>query len=117
MEKDINNSRKHRKQYLRVKVIIFYGYNGSQFQGSQYQKDTKNTVEFELEQGLLESDLLSKNNFNNHYKTEWNRGSRTDKGVHALCNNVSCKLEVHIKYIQDYVESENKEFNKEFINF
>jgi len=36
MEKDI----KSKKEYLWVKVIIFYGYNGSRFQGSQYQKDT-----------------------------------------------------------------------------
>ena len=51
-------------------------------------------------------------------KVDWNRASRTDKGVHALCNSVSLKIEVDkTKYFEDYLESREKGEIKEAINY
>lgn len=32
-------------------------------------------------------------------KIKWQRASRTDKGVHALCNCASCKLNITEEYL------------------
>jgi tRNA pseudouridine38-40 synthase len=74
-------------------------------------------VEFLLEKALLESEVLPEESYHNHRKSQWNRGSRTDKGVHALCNTIGVKLEVNIKYVDDYDPSQNREENKQRVNY
>lgn len=88
--------------------MIVIGYNGSDFQGSQFQKETKNTIEYELEESLLTSGLLHKSMYHNPRKSGWSRGSRTDKGVHALGNVITVKLDIPIKYVNSYNIAENK---------
>ena len=88
-----------KKDYYKVKVIIYFGYNGVAYQGSQIQSMTDNTVEYVLEKALSESGFIKAHNAGDLKKIGWTRASRTDKGVHALCNAVACKLEVDKEYV------------------
>ena len=97
--------------------MIVLGYNGTSFQGSQFQKDTKNTIEYELEESLMLSNLLHRSMYHNPRRSGWSRGSRTDKGVHALGNVVSVKLEIGTQYVNDYDGDQTKEENKQRINY
>lgn len=40
---DIQENEKSQKS-LKIKVGIFFGYNGEKFLGLQYQRDTENTI-------------------------------------------------------------------------
>jgi len=59
------------------------GYNGSNFSGSQKNKDVR-TVEDQIEKALFRMGSISEFNFGDLKKIGWSRATRTDKSVHAL---------------------------------
>ena len=69
------------------------GYNGSDFCGSQKNKDVR-TVEEQLEKALFKMGIISEFNFGDLKKIGFNRATRTDKSVHALQNVFSCKVHI-----------------------
>jgi tRNA pseudouridine38-40 synthase len=86
---------------LKIKVGIFFGYNGEKFQGLQYQRDTENTIENIMHKVLCENGFVLKSNQDNLRRIKWSRAGRTDKKVHALCNGISASLEFDERYIID----------------
>lgn len=96
---------------LKMKVGIFFGYNGESFLGLQYQRDTANTIENILHRVLCENGFVLKTNQANLRRIKWSRAGRTDKRVHALCNGISVCLEFDNRYILDR-ESKAVDFEK-----
>lgn len=83
-----------KKEKIKVpkrKYAIIHGYNGHDFCGNQKNKNVR-TVEGELETSLYNARFISECNYGNFAKIGWMRASRTDKGVSAVMNVVSCKL-------------------------
>ena len=78
---------------LKTKVGMFIGYCGEGYLGIQYQRDTENTIENILHKVLFENGFILKSNMESLKRIKWSRAGRTDKGVHALCNGISCSLE------------------------
>jgi tRNA pseudouridine(38-40) synthase len=91
---------------FKVKLGIFFGYNGKGYHGLQYVKNLA-TIEGELEQAIHSAGMLTDANFRNMKKSGWSRGSRTDKGVHAALNCVSVKLHLKQEYILPTSSEEN----------
>jgi len=90
------------KEFFKIKVAVLFGYNGKPFFGSQKIQDvTKPTAERELEQALYTSKMISDSNFDDLHKIGWGRGSRTDRGVHACVNMISCKVCLDKKYVRE----------------
>lgn len=73
------------------KVVLLVAYNGAKYHGLQIQPDVV-TVEDVLEKALHASGGISEDNFGSLQKISWSRSGRTDKGVHALGQIISCKL-------------------------
>lgn len=67
----------------KIWVAIIFGYNGRAYHGSQKATGVP-TVEGDLERALFDAGFISPLNFGNLNKIGWCRGSRTDKGVHAI---------------------------------
>ena len=82
---------KNSKLPPKCKIAMIVGYNGSDFCGSQKNKDVR-TVEEEIEKALKEIGAISEWNFGDLQKIGWTRATRTDKSVHALQNVFSCKV-------------------------
>eukprot|EP00796_Vickermania_ingenoplastis_P006374 gene6374-4599_t len=92
------------------KVAILFAYIGERYCGLQWNHLPEYpTVEEALLKALYEADMISLTNFSN-YKVQqllnFERASRTDKGVHALCNLVS--INVMLPYDPDYVREEQE---------
>jgi hypothetical protein len=75
------------------KFALCFGYLGSAYHGLQINEGCV-TVESVLERAMLLADLISELNFGFLNKVNWTRTGRTDKGVHAISQCVSCKLRV-----------------------
>ena len=88
------------KKEFKVKVAILFGYNGQGFHGLQKAKNVP-TVESHLEEALHSAGFITDRNFGNLKKSGWSRGSRTDKGVHAAVNCISCKLSIPVSYVTE----------------
>lgn len=92
------------------KVALLFGYIGERYCGLQWNHDPERpTVEEALLRALYECDMISLTNMSNPKVMQllnFERASRTDKGVHALCNVVS--VNVMLPYHPDYVEKEKK---------
>lgn len=91
---------------LKIKVGIFFGYNGESFNGMQYQRDTGNTVENIVHKLLLDNGFILRSNAECLKRIKWSRAGRTDKKVHALCNGISASLEFGDRYIIDRAKRE-----------
>jgi tRNA pseudouridine38-40 synthase len=75
------------------KFALLFGYSGSGYGGFQMNEEQR-TIQSELELALLRSGLIIRSNFGCPWKYGWSVSGRTDKGVHAAGQVVSCKLEV-----------------------
>ncbi|EGV62760.1 tRNA pseudouridine synthase 1 [Yamadazyma tenuis] len=75
------------------KVACMIGYCGTGYNGMQIQNnpDVK-TIEGELFQAFINAGAISQENSNDLKKNGFMRAARTDKGVHAAGNVISCKL-------------------------
>lgn len=78
---------------IKAKVGLFFGYDGHSFQGMQYQRDTKNTIENTIHSALCDNGFVLKTNMSSLRRIRWSRACRTDKRVHALCNGIAASLE------------------------
>lgn len=90
------------------KVALIFGYIGERYCGLQWNHlPDYPTVEEALLKALYEADMISLTNFSNRKVQQllnFERASRTDKGVHALCNVVS--VNVMLPYDPVYVREE-----------
>ncbi|KPI86230.1 hypothetical protein ABL78_4703 [Leptomonas seymouri] len=88
------------------KVAIIFGYVGECYCGLQWNHLPEHpTIEEALMKALFETDMISEINFANakvQQLLNFERASRTDKGVHALRNVVS--VAVMLPYDPGYVE-------------
>ena len=86
------------KQKLRKhKIALHFGYCGDAYHGSAAMCNKLfPTVEDTLFQSLCKARLFSLENQNGDWqnKNSWKRASRTDKGVHALQNVISLKVQL-----------------------
>ncbi len=95
---------------LKLKVAIFFGYNGTKFYGLQKVEENKlPTVEGALEKALHEIGLIPAFNYGNLAESSWGRGSRTDKGVHAALNTIKCKVFVPERFLKKEAEKKPQE--------
>jgi|JI6StandDraft_1071083.scaffolds.fasta_scaffold09590_1 tRNA pseudouridine38-40 synthase len=76
----------------KARLALFIGYTGEEYNGMQWQKEAHvRTIENELVRKLHGEALLRTDSFIELVKLyKWSRAARTDKGVHALINGVSC---------------------------
>lgn len=76
----------------KVWLSLFFGYNGKNYYGMQYQNENNiMTVEKELIDILYSHGLLACKNYGELVKNyKFGRAARTDKGVHAVCNGIAC---------------------------
>ncbi|RNF19008.1 tRNA pseudouridine38-40 synthase [Trypanosoma conorhini] len=78
------------------KVAIIFGYVGERYCGLQWNHlPDYPTIEEELLRALHRTDMISKENYEQEkvqQKLNWDRASRTDKGVHALRNVISLNV-------------------------
>lgn len=75
------------------KVAILLAYTGTNYGGFQINANQR-TLHSEIELALYKARFLSKDNFGFPHKYSWSSSARTDKGVHACAQVVSCKLSV-----------------------
>lgn len=78
------------------------GYNGMQIQNNP---DVK-TIEGDLFQAFVKSGAISAENSDDLKKNGFMRAARTDKGVHAAGNVISCKLIIEDEDIMDKINAE-----------
>jgi tRNA pseudouridine38-40 synthase len=77
------------------KYAILFGYVGENYHGLQLNLGTDvPTIEAAMLKACHEAGLISDDNMDAKvsHKIQWQRASRTDKGVHALRNIISCKF-------------------------
>ncbi|CAI8493832.1 unnamed protein product [Hanseniaspora opuntiae] len=90
------------------KVAMIFGYAGTGYSGLQYNGVHK-TIEKEIWENLILNGYVSKDNAVDLKKTGWQRCARTDKGVHALGNLISFKIQFNEK------DKTKEEIEQEFI--
>ncbi|KAJ1928010.1 tRNA pseudouridine synthase 1 [Tieghemiomyces parasiticus] len=73
------------------KVALLMSFCGTDYQGMQIN-DNARTIEGELFQGLVKAGAVSQANADSYKKISLGRAARTDKGVHAAGQVVSCKI-------------------------
>ncbi|KAJ8652256.1 tRNA pseudouridine(38-40) synthase [Lichtheimia ornata] len=77
----------------KTKVALMLGFNGTGFQGMQYNPSIR-SIEQTLFEALCKAGAVSELNSMDPKKIQMARAARTDKGVHAVGNVVSAKLVV-----------------------
>lgn len=73
------------------KVALLVAYNGAAYQGLQRNPNAK-TIEDVLEAAMHAAGAISDDNVGTLQKISWSKAGRTDKGVHAAGQLISCKL-------------------------
>eukprot|EP01133_Synstelium_polycarpum_P002474 gene2474-2815_t len=87
-----NKTRVTTSETRKKKVAICLGYSGTNYKGMQKNPGLP-TIEEELEMAIFKTGGILPDNMYSHRKIDWIRCARTDKGVSAVRNMVSCKLE------------------------
>ncbi|XP_063832496.1 pseudouridylate synthase 1 homolog isoform X1 [Ostrinia nubilalis] len=84
----------------RKKMAVLLGYSGVDYFGMQRNPGVR-TIEEDLFKALWEAKYITEEDYSNQQNTQFQRSSRTDKGVSAARQVVSLKLplEVHIEEI------------------
>lgn len=96
-EKDDEKKEEHR---VKRKVVMLLAYVGTNYGGFQINEGQQ-TLQGELELAMFKNRFLSKANFGYPFKYGWSTSGRTDKGVHACAQVVSCKMEMTLEQEQD----------------
>ena len=65
-----------------------------------------------LERALHNAGMLSEDNFGDLKKIGWSRASRTDKGVHAAANGISCKVNIRENVLEEGVRFDPDSLSK-----
>ncbi|CAO3628055.1 unnamed protein product [Cunninghamella echinulata] len=84
----------HEKRIPKKKVALLFGFNGSGYQGLQFNPNIQ-SIEQELYTAIYKAGLISTSNATDPKKVKWGRAARTDKGVHAVGNVISLKLMIN----------------------
>ncbi|CDS03495.1 hypothetical protein LRAMOSA00897 [Lichtheimia ramosa] len=79
------------QRHPKTKVALMLGFNGTGFQGMQYNPSIR-SIEQTLFEALCKAGAVSELNSVDPKKIQMARAARTDKGVHAVGNVVSAKL-------------------------
>lgn len=88
------------------KVACMIGYCGTGYNGMQIQNNPGvKTIEGELFSAFVEAGAISAENADDLKKNGFMRAARTDKGVHAAGNVISCKLIIEDEDILDKINS------------
>ncbi|KAL3228919.1 tRNA pseudouridine synthase 1 [Nakaseomyces bracarensis] len=87
---------------------IILGYIGTAYHGMQYNEGVR-TIEGEVFRALCASGCISPSNSDDIGKNSLSRATRTDKGVHALANLLTLKMQ---RYNED-LESLTREVNRQ----
>ncbi|CUM62611.1 uncharacterized protein PRCAT00000165001 [Priceomyces carsonii] len=89
------------------KVACMIGYCGTGYNGMQIQNnpDVK-TIEGDLFQAFSKAGAISPENADDLKKNGFMRAARTDKGVHAAGNVISCKLIIEDEDIKEKINRE-----------
>ena len=82
---------------IKIKVGLFFGYEGNHYHGMQYQRPMINTltpptIENTFHAALCNNGFVLQTNMANLRRIRWSRACRTDKRVHALCNGIAASL-------------------------
>ncbi|CAB3224850.1 unnamed protein product [Arctia plantaginis] len=95
----------------RKKMALLLGYCGVDYYGMQRNPGVR-TIEEDLLKALLEAKYITEEDFNNQQNAQFQRSSRTDKGVSAARQVVSLKLplEVDVKEINKNLPESIKVF-------
>jgi tRNA pseudouridine38-40 synthase len=94
------------KRYRSFAVGI--GYCGTDYQGLQFQPDIP-TVERDVQAALVAAGLVDPilTTDEGRWQLFWTRAARTDKGVHACANVISCRLDSdNVKIIENSIPVE-----------
>jgi len=75
------------------KVAMLVSFLGTNYVGMQMNEKQK-TIHSLIEYAMYQGGFLSPSNFGYPSKYSWSNSARTDKGVHALAQVVSCKIEI-----------------------
>ena len=86
---------------MRIPIAIFFTYNGDEYSGMQYQTDPHvKTIQNELVDVLFSQGFIKTNRFTQLVKLQrWSRAARTDKGVHAIINGISCAFNIEDQFL------------------
>jgi tRNA pseudouridine38-40 synthase len=76
---------------IKRKVALLVAYLGTDYNGFQINPGQK-TLQAELEYAIWRAGCLDPRNVGYPHKYSWSTSGRTDKGVHACAQVVSCKL-------------------------
>jgi len=77
------------------KVAMLISFLGTNYVGMQ-MNDKQKTIHSMIEYAIYQGGFLSASNFGYPNKYSWSNSARTDKGVHALAQVISCKLEIPV---------------------
>jgi tRNA pseudouridine38-40 synthase len=78
---------------VKRKVALLLGYLGTDYNGFQINAGQP-TLQAELEFALWRAHCLHSRNVGYPHKYSWSTSGRTDKGVHACAQVISCKIEL-----------------------
>lgn len=81
------------KKTVKRKVAMLIGYKGTKYGGFQINIGQR-TLQSEIEFALYKVGFLRVENFGYPQKYSWSTSGRTDKGVHAAAQTISCKIEL-----------------------
>ena len=96
-EQPQQSQQQQEKPFQKIKVAIIFGYVGYGYFGLQHNFDPLHpTIEAELIEALHQASYISDENMMGTFlkKINWERASRTDKGVSALRNVANAKLQL-----------------------
>lgn len=88
---DEDISSKKPRSFAKKKLALVLGYAGTGYSGLQVNPNVE-TIEKTLEEAIFQAGGISEDNHKDLQKLKWARAARTDKGVHALGNVVSLKI-------------------------
>ncbi|KAN0023606.1 hypothetical protein ACTFIV_007993 [Dictyostelium citrinum] len=111
-----NKTKVTTEESRKKKVAIILGYSGTNYAGMQKNPGLK-TVEEELEHALFRTGGISPDNMYYQQKVDWVRCARTDKGVSAIRNVVSLKMEMGPPDFEGMRIALNKELPKDITVF
>ena len=77
--------------YAKRKVALLLAYNGARYQGLQ-KNPGATTVAETVEGAMHRAGAISDENLGSLQKISWSNAGRTDKGVHAVGQIISCKI-------------------------
>jgi tRNA pseudouridine38-40 synthase len=88
------------------KVAMLVAFVGEQYSGFQINPGIK-SIQAEMELALYRAGYLSERNFGFPHKYSWSNSARTDKGVHACAQVVSCWLQMPTTNVDEIRENIN----------